>query len=143
MINSFAKFAAILTFGSSIFSLPAFTSPLTCDTLNSDSIQQSEFQQTNCRESTSLDEHFQDIFYTHAYTIPESNSIRNQLNDFLGVKNLFNRKIKNEPGFPDQRIQRDSALLWETYNDLVKLQYSPISKYTDDIPNGYNSSLLN
>ena len=72
----------------------------------------------------------------------ESQKITSQLDDFLGAKYLFSKR-KKIFGFPENRIVRDSEAVWETYNIFLDKQISPISKNSNDIYNGFNSSLGN
>ena len=52
-------------------------------------------------------------------------------------------KRKRTLGFPENRIVRDSEVVWETYNIFLDKQLNPITKNTNDIYNGFNSSLGN
>ena len=94
-----------------------------------------------CEESKTLDSVFNDVVYKNSYTQEESQLIQNQIEDLLGTKNLFKDK-KVVFGYPDQRIIRDSQLLWQTFNYYLNKQLNPFSKNTSDIFNGYDSSLM-
>ncbi len=124
-----------------IFGLAVKSSPLDCrnQTLF-DSVSNSYKEYIFCREANDLDDLFQNIFYKNSYSHEESQLIKNQFNDFLGVKNLFDKK-KRKAGFPDQRIARDSKILWRTYNAKMNEEFKTITKFSSDIPNGYDASL--
>ena len=124
-----------------IFGLEVKSSPLNCRNKTVyDSVSNSYKEYIYCSEANELDNLFQDIFYKNSYSHEESQLIKNQFNDFLGVKNLFDKK-KKKAGFPDQRIARDSMILWRTYNAKMNDKFKTITKYSSDIPNGYDSSL--
>ena len=123
------------------YGLEVKSSPLDCrNKMIFDSVSNSYKEYIYCREANELDDLFQSIFYKNSYSHEESQLIKNQFNDFLGVKNLFDKK-KRKPGFPDQRIARDSMVLWRTYNAKINDKFKTITKYSKDIPNGYDSSL--
>ena len=126
-----------------IFGTELKSSPLQCRNKTVfDSIKNQYKEYIYCKEANELDDLFQNIFYKNSYSHEESQLIKNQLNDFLGVKNLFDKK-KRKTGFPEQRIARDSMILWKTYNEKMNNKFKTITKYSQDIPNGYDSSLGN
>ncbi len=124
-----------------ILGLELKSSPLDCRNKTIfDSVNNSYKEYIYCADSNELDNLFQDVFYKNSYSHEESQLIKNQLHDFLGVKNLFDKK-KRKAGFPDQRIARDSIILWRTYNAEMNNKFNTITKYSSDIPNGYDTSL--
>ena len=97
---------------------------------------------TYCEESNSIGDAFEQALYNNSYSQVQSQKISSQLDDFLGYKYLFSKK-KRISGFPENRIVRDSELVWETYNTFLDKQLTPISKNTKDIYNGFNASIGN
>ena len=97
---------------------------------------------TFCEESNSIEDAFNQALYKNSHNQVQSQKISSQLDDFFGVKYLFNKE-KTTSGFPENRIVRDSELVWETYNIFLDKQLNPITKNTNDIYNGFNSSLGN
>ena len=97
---------------------------------------------TFCEESNSIEDAFNQALYKNSHNQVQSQKISSQLDDFFGAKYLFSDKNKNL-GFPENRIVRDSELVWETYNIFLDKQLNPITKNTNDIYNGFNSSLGN
>ena len=97
---------------------------------------------TYCEESNSIEDAFDQALYINSYNQVQSQKISSQLDDFFGAKYLFSGK-KSTIGFPEYRIVRDSELDWETYNIFLNKQLNPISKNTNDIYNGFNSSIGN
>ena len=97
---------------------------------------------TFCEESNSIEDAFNQALYKNSHNQVQSQKISSQLDDFFGVKYLFNKE-KTTSGFPENRIVRDSELVWETYNIFLNKQLNPITKNTNDIYNGFNSSLGN
>ena len=107
-----------------------------------DSLDQEYKKYTYCEESNSVEDAFKQAFNKNSYNQVESQKITSQLDDFLGAKYLFSKR-KKIFGFPENRIVRDSEAVWETYNLFLDKQISPISKNSNDIYNGFNSSLGN
>ena len=97
---------------------------------------------TFCEDSNSIEDAFNQALYKNSHNQVQSQKISSQLDDFFGVKYLFNKE-KTTSGFPENRIVRDSELVWETYNIFLNKQLNPITKNTNDIYNGFNSSLGN
>ena len=97
---------------------------------------------TFCEESNSVEDAFNQALYKNSHNQVQSQKISSQLDDFFGVKYLFSKE-KTTSGFPENRIVRDSELVWETYNIFLNKQLNPITKNTNDIYNGFNSSLGN
>ena len=97
---------------------------------------------TFCEESNSIEDAFNQALYKNSHNQVQSQKISSQLDDFFGAKYLFSDK-KSILGFPENRIVRDSELVWETYNIFLDKQLNPITKNTNDIYNGFNSSLGN
>ena len=97
---------------------------------------------TFCEESNSIEDAFNQALYKNSHNQVQSQKISSQLDDFFGVKYLFSKE-KTTSGFPENRIVRDSELVWETYNIFLNKQLNPITKNTNDIYNGFNSSLGN
>ena len=97
---------------------------------------------TFCEESNSIEDAFNQALYKNSHNQVQSQKISSQLDDFFGVKYLFTKE-KTTSGFPENRIVRDSELVWETYNIFLNKQLNPITKNTNDIYNGFNSSLGN
>ena len=97
---------------------------------------------TFCEESNSIEDAFDQALYKNSHNQVQSQKISSQLDDFFGAKYLFSEE-KRTLGFPENRIVRDSELVWETYNIFLDKQLNPITKNTNDIYNGFNSSLGN
>ena len=97
---------------------------------------------TFCEDSNSIEDAFNQALYKNSHNQVQSQKITSQLDDFFGVKYLFSKE-KTTSGFPENRIVRDSELVWETYNIFLNKQLNPITKNTNDIYNGFNSSLGN
>tara|TARA_Y100000991_G_scaffold185449_1_gene149608 strand:+ start:902 stop:1345 length:444 start_codon:yes stop_codon:yes gene_type:complete len=97
---------------------------------------------TFCEESNSIEDAFNQALYKNSHNQVQSQKISSQLDDFFGVKYLFSKE-KTTSGFPENRIVRDSELVWETYNIFLDKQLNPITKNTNDIYNGFNSSIGN
>ena len=97
---------------------------------------------TFCEESNSIEDAFEQALYKNSYKQVESQKISSQLDDLFGAKYWFSKK-KKVFGFPENRIMKDSEVVWETYNIVLDQQISPISKNSNDIYNGFNSSIGN
>ena len=95
-----------------------------------------------CEESKSVEDAFEQGLYKNSYSQVQSQKLTSQLDDFFGSKYLFSKK-KSISGFPENRIVKDSEVVWETYNIFLDKQLIPISKNSNDIYNGFNSSLGN
>ena len=95
-----------------------------------------------CEESNSIEDAFNQALYKNSHNQVQSQKISSQIDDFFGAKYLFSEE-KRALGFPENRIVRDSELVWETYNVFLDKQLNPITKNTNDIYNGFNSSLGN
>lgn len=121
----------------------AISSPLNCESeIILDSMNNPSKEIIICEESKSIDSVFNKVVYKNSYTQEESQLVSNQIEDFLGTKNLFKDKKKVIYGYPEQRISRDSKLLWKTYEYFINKQFNTFSKNTSDIFNGYDSSLM-
>ena len=97
---------------------------------------------TYCEESNSIEDAFNQALYKNSYTQVQSQKVPSQLDDFFGTRYLFSEK-KGISGFPENRIAKDSEVVWETYNIFLDKQLNPISKNSFDIYNGFNSSIGN
>ena len=95
-----------------------------------------------CEESNSIEDAFNQALYKNSHNQVQSQKISSQLDDFFGAKYFFSEE-KRTLGFPENRIVRDSARVWDTYNIFLDKQLNPITKNTNDIYNGFNSSLGN
>ena len=119
------------------------SSPLNCESeIILDSNNNPSKEIILCEESKSIDSVFNKVVYKNSYTQEESQLVSNQIEDFLGTKNLFKDKKQVIYGYPEQRISRDSKLLWKTYDYYINKQFNTFSKNTSDIFNGYDSSLM-
>ena len=78
-------------------------------------------------------------FYQKGYTFEESLKIKNQILDLLGIS--FKNK-KSIFGFPEQRIESDAFSFWDAYKDTLRNQIPRKPKITNDLDNGYDTSLL-
>ena len=77
-------------------------------------------------------------FYRNGYTYEESLKTKNQIFDLFG----FSFKNKNKIlGFPEQRIESDAFLFWKAYQILLEDQINNNKKITQDLDNGFNTSL--
>ena len=121
----------------------AISSPLNCESeIIFDSMNNPSKEMIICEESKSIDSVFNKVVYKNSYTQEESQLVSNQIEDFLGTKNLFKDKKQVIYGYPEQRISRDSKLLWKTYDYYMNKQFNTFSKNTSDLFNGYDSSLM-
>jgi len=107
-----------------------------------DSLDKKYKKYTYCEDSNSIENVFDQALYKNSYSQVQSQKISSQLDDFFGSKYLFSKK-KSISGFPENRIVKDSEVVWETYNIFLDKQLIPISKNSNDIYNGFNSSLGN
>ena len=139
MVRNRYSLLCILVIGLTNLSATGYTSPFNCEDLTIK--EKSRLKTTNCIDSSAIDDHFKSSYNKHSYTLEESVTIKNQLNDILGVKNLLHRRKRNEAGFPEKRMRQDSREVWDSYTILMRSQFNPISKFTQDIKSGYNSSL--
>ncbi len=145
MINVFKnKNYNFLCYVSILFSIvipKLLANPLICETKSKfDPLINKNVEFTFCKESNSVDKLFDQVIYHNSYNQVESQLISSQLDDLLGIKGLFS-KNKGISGFPDQRIVRDSELVWEVYNKILNDQLKKVLKNTDDIFNGFDTSL--
>mgnify|MGYP001315614014 FL=1 len=78
-------------------------------------------------------------FYKNGYTFEESLKFKNQIFDLFGIS----FKNKNSIfGFPEQRIESDAFSFWDTYKDVLRNQIQKNPKITNDLDNGFGTSLL-
>tara|TARA_Y100000287_G_scaffold179626_1_gene173636 strand:+ start:121 stop:543 length:423 start_codon:yes stop_codon:yes gene_type:complete len=78
-------------------------------------------------------------FYKNGYTFEESLKLKNQILDLFGIS----LKSKNSIfGFPEQRIESDAFSFWDTYKDVLRNQIQKNPKITNDLDNGFGTSLL-
>ena len=78
-------------------------------------------------------------FYKNGYTFEESLKFKNQIFDLFGIS----FKNKNSIfGFPEQRIESDAFSFWHTYKDVLRNQIPKNPKITNDLDNGFGTSLL-
>ena len=118
-------------------------SQLICNSeLKFDKLDKQYKKYTFCEEANSIEDAFDQALYKNSYSQVQSQKISSQLDDFFGSKYLFSEK-KSISGFPENRIVRDSEQVWETYNIFLDKQFNPISKNSNDIYNGFNSSIGN
>tara|TARA_B100000401_G_C52622493_1_gene632057 strand:+ start:331 stop:774 length:444 start_codon:yes stop_codon:yes gene_type:complete len=118
-------------------------SQLVCNSeVKIDSLDKQYKKYTYCKESNSIGDAFNQALYKNSYTQVQSQKISSQLDDFFGAKYLFSKK-KRIFGFPENRIVKDSEVVWETYNTFLNKQLNPISKNSNDIYNGFNASIGN
>ena len=146
-MNRFYKvFLPVSSFNIALLNFSDFkviSSPLNCESeIILDSNNNPSKEIIICEESKSIDSVFNKVVYKNSYTQEESQLVLNQIEDFLGTKNLFNDKKQVIYGYPEQRISRDSKLLWQTYDYYINKQFNTFSKNTSDIFNGYDSSLM-
>tara|TARA_Y100000589_G_scaffold7776_1_gene6558 strand:- start:919 stop:1368 length:450 start_codon:yes stop_codon:yes gene_type:complete len=78
-------------------------------------------------------------FYQKGYTFEESLKIKNQILDLLGIS--FKNK-KSIFSFPEQRIESDAFSFWDAYKNTLRNQIPKNAKFTNDLDNGFNSSLF-
>ena len=145
-MNSFCRTFLPITIFNIFFlnfsNFKAISSPLNCESeIIFDSRNNPSKEMIICEESKSIDSVFNKFVYKNSFTQEESQLVSNQIEDFLGTKNLFKDK-KIIYGYPEQRISRDSVLLWKTYDYYLNKQFNTFSKNTSDIFNGYDSSLM-
>ncbi|MFY8148907.1 MAG: Occludin/ELL family protein [Prochlorococcaceae cyanobacterium] len=84
----------------------------------------------------------QERFFTYTPTFARSIDVTHQITSLLGISmgGPDGTKVMGL-GFPDQTIVWDATALNNTYTELLNQQSSPLYWRTDDIPNGYSSSL--
>ena len=78
-------------------------------------------------------------FYESGYTFEESLKLENQFLDLFGIS------FKNKSsifGFPEKRIESDAFVFWDTYKHMLRNQITKNTKITNDLDNGFNTSLL-
>ena len=118
-------------------------SQLVCDSeVKFDNLDKKYKKYIYCEDSKAVQDVFEQALYKNSYNQVQSQKVSSQLDDFLGSKYLFSEK-KSISGYPENRIVRDSEAVWETYNIFLEKQLNPISKNTNDIYNGFNSSIGN
>ena len=81
----------------------------------------------------------QESFYHKGYTFEESLKLKNQILNLLGIS-FKNKKLIF--GFPEQRIESDAFVFWNAYKDTLRNQIPKNVKITNDLDNGFNSSLF-
>ena len=84
-----------------------------------------------CEIFKSLPYLFLDSFYKNSHFIEDTISHERQIKDYLGLD-----------GWADNNMVKDSKSLWKTFQIENSRQTSKIKKFSQDIPNGYNGSLL-
>lgn len=147
MMKSFSRAFLPITLFNIFFlnfsNFKAMSSPLNCESeIIFDSMNNPSKEMIICEESKSIDSIFNKVVYKNSYRHEESQLVPNQIEDFLGTKNLFNKDKKIIYGYPEQRISRDSEILWKTFNYYLNKQFNTFSKNSSDIFNGYDSSLM-
>ena len=78
-------------------------------------------------------------FYESGYTFEESLKLENQFLDLFGIS------FKNKSsifGFPEKRIESDAFVFWDAYQHVLRNQITKNTKITNDLDNGFNTSLL-
>ena len=78
-------------------------------------------------------------FYQKGYTFEESLKIKNQILDLLGIS--FKNK-KSFFSFPEQRIESDAFGFWNAYKDALRNQIPKNAKFTNDLDNGFSTSIF-
>ena len=104
---------------------------------------QKEYFSLNQNPKNYFNEKNQDLieksFYANGYTFEESLKFKNQIFDLFGIS----FKNKNSIfGFPEQRIESDAFSFWDTYKDVLRNQIPKNPKITNDLDNGFGTSLL-
>ena len=134
----------IINFAFLSFLIPnSVYSQLICNSeIKFDKLDKQYKKYTFCEEANSIEDAFDQALYKNSHNQVQSQKISSQLDDFFGAKYLFNDEERTL-GFPENRIVRDSEVVWETYNIFLEKQLNPITKNTNDIYNGFNSSLGN
>ena len=104
---------------------------------------QKEYYSVNHNPKNYFNEKEQDYikksFYKNGYTFEESLKFKNQIFDLFGIS----FKNKNSIfGFPEQRIESDAFSFWDTYKDVLRNQIPKNPKITNDLDNGFGTSLL-
>ena len=104
---------------------------------------QKEYYSVNHNPKNYFNEKYQDYikksFYKNGYTFEESLKFKNQIFDLFGIS----FKNKNSIfGFPEQRIESDAFIFWDTYKDVLRNQIPKNPKITSDLDNGFSTSLL-
>ena len=104
---------------------------------------QKEYYSVNHNPKNYFNEKDQDYikksFYKNGYTFEESLKFKNQILDLFGIS----FKSKNSIfGFPEKRIESDAFSFWDTYKDVLRNQIQKNPKITNDLDNGFGTSLL-
>ena len=141
-----SKFSLIfllkLAFSSFLFPNNVYSQLVCTSEVKFDSLDKQYKKYTYCENSSSVEDAFIQALNKNSYSQVQSQKITSQLDDFFGAKYWFSKK-KKIYGFPENRIVKDSELVWETYNIFLEKQFNPISKNSNDIYNGFNSSIGN
>ena len=97
---------------------------------------------TRCAVVQTTAELVQNRFFTYTPTFARSVDITNQITDLFGIAmgGEGGTRVMGL-GFPDQRIIWDASALNNTYNELMRQQSSPLYWRTEDVPNGFSSSI--
>jgi len=140
--NFYITFLINFAFLSFLFPNTVYSQLVCSSEVKFDSLDKKYKKYTYCEDSNSIEDAFDQALYKNSYSQVQSQKISSQLDDFFGSKYLFSEK-KSISGFPENRIARDSEVFWETYHIFLNKQLNPISKNSNDIYNGFNSSLGN
>ena len=84
-----------------------------------------------CKESEKLSGKFYESFYGNHSFMEDSVSFTSQIKSYFGVN-----------GFKERTMSKDAITLWKRFKIESSKQTSGPRKKTQDIPNGFNGSLL-
>ncbi|MFM7677130.1 MAG: Occludin/ELL family protein [Synechococcus sp.] len=97
---------------------------------------------TRCAEVQTTANLMQERFFTYTSPFARSIDITHQVTDLLGIAMGGGDGTRVMGfGFLDQTIVWDASALNNTYTEVLNQQSSPLYWRTEDIPNGYSSSL--
>ncbi|MEA5423918.1 MULTISPECIES: Occludin/ELL family protein [unclassified Synechococcus] len=97
---------------------------------------------TRCAVVQTTAELVENRFFTYTPTFARSIDITHQITDLFGIAMGGNGGTKVMGlGFPDQRIVWDASALHNTATELLGQQSSPLYWRTEDVPNGFSSSI--
>ena len=120
-IKTILSFLALVNLGSFILCLPSNSSEYYCSINSRD----------GCKGSEELSDKFFQNYYSNNGFLDDNLSLSKQLKNYFGIN-----------GYRDSNMQKDALNVWEVFTLESAKQSSGPRKHTQDIPNGYNGSLL-
>ena len=115
------SFLLLFNIGYFILSLPSDSSEVYCSINSID----------GCKGSKEVSDKFYESFYGNGGFLDDSITFTNHVKSYFGVT-----------GYRDKNMHKDALSLWKRFELESSKQSSGPRKYTQDIPNGFNGSLL-